>query len=115
MGRMDVNDRMDLVFGSRWAVSGLSDSDRNIEAGLAHEACEAHCINCKDCLADTSLSVMDLDGDWVCEECKTPLDEAVAALLHLHGDMLDRREVAEAADLQVVLDLLKKHFDRAAS
>jgi hypothetical protein len=76
MGRMDINERMDRVFDQRVASSGLSDSDRNIQAGLAHEACEAHCDNCLDCLADTSLSVMDLEGHWLCEECKTPLDEA---------------------------------------
>ena len=112
MGRMDINERMDRVFDQRSVSSGLSDSDRNIEAGLAHEACESHCVNCEDCIMDTSLSVVDVDGEWVCEECKTPLDSAIALLLHLHGDMLDRREEAEAKDLGEVLELLAQAVGR---
>jgi hypothetical protein len=73
---------------------------------MAHEACESHCVECHDCIADTSLSVADVNGEWICEECKTALDEGIAALLTVQGDMLDRGKMAEAAELQDVIDLL---------
>jgi hypothetical protein len=82
------------------------------QAELAHEACEDHCVNCTDCIADTSLSVVNVYGEWICEECKTPTDSAIALLLDLHGDMLDRGEKAEAEDLSEVIDLLRQAVRR---
>jgi hypothetical protein len=79
MGRMDINER---------------------------EECESHCVECDDCIADTSLSVVDVNGEWICEECKTALDEGIAALLTVQGDMLDRGEMAKAAALQDVINFL---------
>ena len=51
----------------------FSDSDRNIIASLAHEACEFHCDDCDACLEED-----DLDPHYgTCEEC-TPLPDCLA-------------------------------------
>ena len=62
--RMTMNDQMDAVFTARYATQTLSDSDKNIMADLAHEACEAHCAECGVCIFEPSAA----EGT-VCVDC----------------------------------------------
>ena len=51
----------------------FSDSDKNIIASLAHEACEFHCKDCDFCLTEA-----DLDPTYgTCDNC-TPLSDCFA-------------------------------------
>lgn len=74
MNRMKMNDAMDEVFTARYRSRTLSDSDRNIMADLAHEACEFHCDGCDACCTEDEL-----DATYgTCEMC-TPLPDCFAA------------------------------------
>lgn len=55
--RMDVNDLCDRLMNERSAPRVLDDSDRNILASLAHEACETHCVDCGTCLGEDAETV----------------------------------------------------------
>lgn len=53
MNRMDMNDRMDREMDKLvQAPRQLDDSERNQLAELRHEACEAHCADCGECLGE---------------------------------------------------------------
>jgi len=78
---MTVTDR---VFAERNAPRVLCDSDRNIMAGLAHEACDTHCEDCGTCSPrQTNLNVWEdvpmvddeATGLRLCEDCN-PLEGA---------------------------------------
>ena len=51
------------------AMGGFSDSDANILASLAHEACESHCSECDGCL-------MGEESDELCEDCEADWEPA---------------------------------------
>ncbi len=64
---MTPTEFFDKENGTRHALAprGMSDSDRNIMADLAHEACEFHCEDCNACLTEDEL-----DPDHgTCEDC----------------------------------------------
>ena len=48
-----------------------SDSDRNIIASLAHEACEFHCDVCDACLTESELDAV---YGW-CDDCASDADD----------------------------------------
>lgn len=50
--RMEMNDLCDRIMNERSAPRVWDDSDRNIMASLAHEACEAHCDDCGACVGE---------------------------------------------------------------
>ena len=58
----------DKEHGTRTALApkGMSDSDRNIMASMAHEGCEAHCDDCGVCIHDQPEK---LHGEYVCTQC----------------------------------------------
>ena len=56
------------------AMGGFSDSDANILASLAHEACESHCSECDGCL-------MGEESDELCEDCQEDLEHTRPAHL----------------------------------
>ena len=66
--RMDMNDLCDRIMNERSAPRALDDSDRNILASLAHEPCEAHCVDCGGCVpyGDAYITI---NEDNYCQEC----------------------------------------------
>lgn len=56
------------------AMGGFSDSDANILASLAHEACEAHCSECDGCIVDK-------EPTETCEDCRADLEHLPPAYL----------------------------------
>lgn len=68
--RMDTNALCDRLMNPP-VSSGWCDSDRNIMAGLRHEACEGHCCDCGKCIDyGETVHYLPTEGDdEYCDDC----------------------------------------------
>lgn len=116
MGRMDINERMDRVFDQRAANGGgMSDSDHNIMADLAHEACEGHCEDCGKCLGEgidpvgldrwADVAMIEHDGHVWCEDCSEVCEHETIDMVVQYGGGVPYaacRECGEAVDVEKI-------------